>query len=223
MNNDKKMKISFYINMVITILMINAIIMSIMGIKFMYGYEPAEDIVGVPIFSYFTIQSNIFIGIVSFIFANKEYEIFKGKKKEIPKFYYILKMVATVSVSLTFFIVFAYLGFITKGGHLPLLRNTNLFFHLVIPVLSIINYLIFEKNDCIKFRYTIYGIIPTIFYEIYYGINLLVGMKDGKVPLTNDWYYFAQNGIINILIAVPSMIIVTYLLTLVIWRINKKI
>jgi len=178
--NNKKMKISFVINIIISILTINAIIMSIMGFKFMYGYEPSSEITGVPIFSYFTVQSNVFIGIISFIFANREYQIFKRRKK-IPFSYYIIKMVATVSVSLTFFVVFAYLGFVSKGGHIPLLRNSNLFFHLIIPVLSIINYVIFEKTNIIKFKHIIYGLIPTLLYEIYYIINLLLNMKNGIV------------------------------------------
>ena len=50
--NNKKMKISFVFNIIISILTINAIIMSIMGFKFMYGYEPSSEITGVPIFSY---------------------------------------------------------------------------------------------------------------------------------------------------------------------------
>ena len=55
--------------------------MSIMEFKFMYGYEPYPELIGVPIFSYYTIQSNVFMGIVSFVFANREYQIFKGRKK----------------------------------------------------------------------------------------------------------------------------------------------
>ena len=219
--NNKRMKISFVINILISIMMVNALIMSIMGFKFMYGYEPSSDITGVPIFSYFTVQSNIFMGIVSFIFANREYLILKGKKNNIPTIYYILKMIATVSVSLTFIVVFAYLGFITKGGHIPLLRNSNMFFHLIIPLVSLLNFIIFEKNSNIDFKYTIYGILPTFLYEIYYLTNILINMKDGNVELVNDWYYFAQNGIWNMIIVAPIMLGVTYLISIVIWKTNK--
>ncbi len=159
--NNKKMKISLVINVIISILTINAIIMSIMGFKFMYGYEPYPELVGIPIFSYYTVQSNIFMGIVSFVFANREYQILRGKKKEIPLIYYIFKMVATVAVSLTFFVVFAIFGFTSRGGHISLLKNSYLFFHLIIPVMSILNYVIFEKTNIIKFKYTFYGLLPT--------------------------------------------------------------
>lgn len=87
------------------------------------------------------------MGIVSFVFANREFQIFRGRKNDIPLVYYIFKMVATVAVSLTFFVVFAIFGFMTKGGHIPLLRNSYLFFRFLIPVMSILNYVIFEKTN----------------------------------------------------------------------------
>ena len=220
--DNKKIKIAFWINILISIMMINAIIMSIMGFKFMYGYEPSSEITGVPIFSYYTIQSNIFMGIISFIFANREYQIIKGRKKDIPLVYNVLKMVATVAVSLTFFVVFSYLGFITKGGHIPLLRNSNLFFHLIIPVVSILNFIILEKTNMIKFKHTFYGILPTLLYEIYYVINILINIKNEKITLVNDWYSFAQDGILKPIIISFMMLSITYIISLIIWKFNRK-
>ena len=219
---NKRMIISFSINIIIFIMTINAIIMSIMGFKFMYGYEPSSEIAGVPIFSYYTVQSNVFMGIVSFIFANREYQVITGRKKEISLVYYILKMTATVSVSLTFFVVFAYLGFITKGGHLPLLRNSNLFFHLIIPFVSIFNFAIFEKTEFLKMKHTFYGLLPTFLYEIYYVINILINMKSGVVSPVNDWYSFAQNGIWKSIMVAPIMLGITYVISLSIWKANSE-
>ena len=219
---NKKMVISFIINILISIMTVNAIIMSIMGFKFMYGYEPYPELIGVPIFSYYTVQSNIFMGIISFIFANREYQILRGRKKAIPTIYYIFKMVATVAVSLTFFVVFAIIGFMTKGGHIPLLRNSYLFFHLIIPVVSILNFVIFEKTNNIKFKYIFYGLLPTFLYEIYYTIIILVNMKNGTVSVRNDWYSFAQNGIVRTILVAPMMLGITFCLSLIIWKLNKK-
>ena len=188
----------------------------------MYGYEPYPELIGVPIFSYYTVQSNIFMGIISFIFANREYQILRGSKKEIPTIHYIFKMVATVAVSLTFFVVFAIIGFMTKGGHIPLLRNSYLFFHLIIPVVSILNFVIFEKTNNIKFKYIFYGLLPTFLYEIYYTINILVNMKNGTVSVRNDWYSFAQNGIVRTILVAPMMLGITFCLSLIIWKLNKK-
>ena len=179
--NNRKMMISFIINILISILTVNTIIMCITGFEFMKGYEPYPELFEVPIYSYYTVQSSIFMGIISFVFANREYQILKGRKKEISLVYYIFKMVATVAVSLTFFVVFAIFGFMARGGHIGLLRNSYLFFHLVIPVVSILNYVIFERTSIIKFKYIFYGILPTFLYEIYYTINILMNMKNGGV------------------------------------------
>ena len=131
-------------------------------------------------------------------------------------------MVATVSVSLTFFVVFAIFGFMARGGHLGLLRNSNLFFHLIIPVISILNFVIFEKNNILKFKHIFIGLLPTFLYEIYYTINILVHMKNGAVSLKNDWYSFAQNGLLRTILVAPMMLGITFCLSLVIWKLNKK-
>ena len=81
------MIISFIINILLSIMTVNAIIMSVIGFKFMYGYEPYPELIEVPIYSYFTVQSNVFMGIVSFVFANREYQILRGRKKKF--LYYI--------------------------------------------------------------------------------------------------------------------------------------
>lgn len=131
-------------------------------------------------------------------------------------------MVATVSVSLTFFVVFAIFGFMIQGGHIPLLQNSNLFFHLIIPVISILNYIFFEKTDIIKFKHIFYGVLPTILYEIYYTINILITMKNGKVSLEHDWYSFTQGGILRTILVAPVMLGITLCISLIIWKVNKK-
>ena len=64
--------------------------------------------------------------------------------------------------------------------------------------------------------------IPTILYEIFYTINVLLGLKDGKVSPTHDWYHFTQNGLL-IAISIPFvMLSITYIVALIIWIFNKK-
>ena len=56
-------------------------------------------------------------------------------------------------VTLTFSVVFLYLGPISKGGISKLLQNSNLFFHLVIPLLNIIDFVFFVKIDNPLYKY----------------------------------------------------------------------
>lgn len=220
--NNRNLKISFGINLFISILTLNIIIMTLMGHRFLFGNVDPSELDNVPVFCYFTTQSNVFMGIVSFIFANREYQVIRGKKKDINRFFYILKMIATVSVSLTFFVVFGYLGFVMEGGHASLLKYNNFFFHLFIPVISILNFLIFERNNTIKFKHTFLGLFPTLLYEIFYVVNLVINFNRGVITTDNsDWYYFLQADIWRPIIFAPLMLIITYLLSLTIWRLNK--
>ena len=106
---------------------------------------------------FFTVESNILMGIAALIFAINEIKVISGKTKEISTRNYILKLMSTTAVGLTFFVVFAYLGPIATTGVSSLLMNSNLFFHLIIPVLSILNFVLFERTDKLIFKNTLYG------------------------------------------------------------------
>ena len=220
--NNTRIKISLAFNILTVIMTVVALVIALSGLKFMNGYETRGELTGLQAFGYFTVQSNVFMAMVSLAFAIKEIQLLKGRIIKIPSKYYILKMIAVTAIGLTFFVVFIIFSTLLKNGLLPLIRNSNLFFHCIIPVISIINYTIFEKTDTIKFKHTFYGLIPTILYEMYYASNVLLNMKDGKVSPAHDWYYFAQNGLL-IAIAIPFVMLgITYIIALIIWKFNKK-
>ena len=50
------------------------------GFKFMYGYEPILETTKIGMLKFFTVQSNLFMGIVSLLFAIKEVKLLKEKK-----------------------------------------------------------------------------------------------------------------------------------------------
>ena len=187
----------------------------------MYGYDPVLESTKIGMLRFFTVESNMFMGIVALIYAINEIEILKGKKEEISLKNSVLKLMGTVAVSLTFLVVFTYLGPISKNGIPSLLMNSNLFFHLIIPVLSILVFVIFERTDKIKFRYAIFGVLPSFLYGIYYLTNILVHMENGKVSVIYDWYWFVQNGIWTAAIVAPMMLIATYVISIIIWRLNR--
>jgi hypothetical protein len=135
---------------------------------------------------------------------------------------YKLKLMATTAVSLTFIIVFTYLGPISKDGIISLLQNSNIFFHLVIPVLSIITFTLFERTNKLKFKDSLYGIIPTIIYAVLYLTNILIHMENGKVSPVYDWYWFVQNGVKTAIIVAPMIIIISYIISLILWKLNRK-
>ena len=162
------------------------------------------------------------MGIVAMLFAIQQYKVIKKKQKEINKIYYALYLMGTSAVSLTFFVVFAYLGNISEYGLKALLMNSNLFLHLIIPVASILNFIIFLRSNKLSFKYILWGVIPTFIYGIWYLTNVLIHMEDGKVSPRYDFYWFVQQGVKSAIIVVPIIFIISYLISLVLWRFNKS-
>ena len=223
MKNNKRVKMSLYINIIITILTIIATIIMITGFKFMTGVEPVLESTKIGVFKFFTVDSNLFAGIISFIFILNEISIIKGEKKEISDKLYILKLMATTAVSLTFIVVFVYLGNIAENGLISLLLNSNLFFHLIIPLLNIIDFIFFIKKDNITYKYAFYGLIPTLLYTVFYTTNVIIHIENGRVSPKYDWYWFVQNGLWTTVIVAPTILLITYIISLILLLLNKII
>ena len=223
MKNNKRVKMSLYLNIMITILTIIATIIMITGFKFMTGVEPVLESTKIGVFKFFTVDSNLFAGIISFIFILNEISIIKGEKKEISDKLYILKLMATTAVSLTFIVVFVYLGNIAENGLISLLLNSNLFFHLIIPLLNIIDFIFFIKKDNITYKYAFYGLIPTLLYAVFYTTNVIIHIENGRVSPKYDWYWFIQNGLWTMVIVAPTILLITYIISLILLLLNKII
>lgn len=218
----KHVIISLILNLIVFILSVMASIMMFTGFKFMHGYEPVLETRSIGMLRFFTVDSNIFAGIASLILAIYEIKLLKGKLDEIDTKIYVLKLMSATSVGLTFIVVFAYLGPISKGGIPSMLMNSNLFFHLIIPILSMASFVIFERTNKITFKNSLYGMLPTFLYEIYYLGNVFIHSENGVVSPIYDWYWFVQNGVWTSVIVAPMMLLITYAITFILWRLNKK-
>ncbi len=214
-----KYKLSLIFNIIIFMMVIGASIMMFTGFRFMPGKIILESN-KLGMFKFFTVDSNLFMGIISLLFAIFEIRLLRGNIDEIPRYMYILKLMATTGVTLTFIVVFAYLWPLVGSLYLMIL-NSNLFFHLLVPVFSMITFIFFERNNKISFKYSFYGVIPVIMYGLFYLINVLVHMNNGIVSPVYDFYYFVQNGVWTSIIVVPVMFIISYTISLILWRFNK--
>ncbi|MBR3134159.1 MAG: hypothetical protein IKG56_01695 [Clostridia bacterium] len=218
----RRLRISLVFNLLILFLTIVASIIMFTGFKFMNGPETTLESTKLGMLRFFTVESNMFMGISSLIFSITELQLLNKKINEIPIQAYIIKLMSTASVALTFLVVFTYLGPITEYGLPAMLMNSNLFFHLIIPVLSIFTFIVFERTDKLNLKHTIYGILPTILYALYYLINVLIHMENGRVSPKYDWYWFVQNGVWTAVIVAPMILLITYFISLILWRCNKK-
>ena len=205
----KKLKVSLILNSIIVFLVILMNIFMLAKIHFM---KPLDLLVvkGLENYKFYTADSNVLIGIISLVFI-----VYLLKLKSI----YILKMVGTICITITFIVTLCFLA--PMYGFYAMFNNCNLFFHLIIPLLSIITYVFFEKHDN-KYKYAVYGIIPMFIYGIFYIINVLVHLQDEGVTFKYDFYGFLQGNINNIYLAIPIVFLVGYLISLLIVFLNKK-
>lgn len=209
----KKVYGSLLLNLFTTIsVIVCAIILSIRGPK---------------TFRMFTTQSNIVSGIVAAIIVVFDILILLKKYNEIPNWLKIVKMIATTGVTLTFFVVVFYLGFVAVAqgySYFIIFRSTNICFHLLTPISAILSFILFEGKSNIKFKYTFLNMIHMICYAIFYTINVFTHLNsDGSVNKDYDWYYFVLGENWTYIFAVLGILIVTYGIGLVLWFTNKKL
>ena len=214
------LKKSFIMNILIFIIVVLGIIFMMTGFKFMGNHEVLSS-TGLSPFRFYTVDSNIFVGVASLILIIYECLYLKGKIKEIPKYVYVIKYIGTVAVTLTFLVTLLYLAPMFGDKFILLYLNSNLLFHLIVPLLSFISFVIFEKTK-LEFKHTFYGVSTMLIYGIFYGINVYIHQVDGIVPTEYDWYGFVRGGISSMFIVYFIMFIFTYVISYMTYKLNSE-
>ncbi len=188
------------------------------GFKFMPD-ETLLELTKMEMFKFYTVDSNILMGIMALIMIIYERKLIKKEIKEIPGFVYLLKFIGTSAITLTFVVTLFFLS--PQYGFYAMYNNNNLFFHLIIPLLSIITYVIYEKHD-IKYKYAFLGIIPMFIYSIYYASMIFIHLNDGGLTFKYDFYGFLAGNINNVYIVLPVIYLFSYLVSIILVYLNKK-
>lgn len=153
---------------------------------------------------YFTVLSNLLLGISALIYAVYLILLLVGKRQELPQPVLLLKYAATVSVALTFLTVMLFLG--PHYGYGSMFRGANLWFHLVIPLAAACSFCLLERDGALSLRASFFAVLPMVLYGVGYVINLLLhGLGEGKD--THDWYGFAQGGPLSSAVIFAVMIL----------------
>ena len=214
----KKIKISLILNIIIVLLVLLGSIFMFTGFRFM----PASDLVlqtsKLGMFKYYTVDSNILVGIVSLFLIIYEYKLINKKIDKIPKKIYLLKFMGTAGITLTFLTTLLFLA--PQYGFYAMYNNTNLLFHLIVPLLSLISYIVFEKYDN-KYKYSVLGIVPMFIYSIFYTVNIIIHLDEGTMKY--DIYGFLKGDINNAYIVLPSIYLVSLLISVVLIFLNRRV
>ena len=178
-------KISVCLNIVIAVLVVGYTVWMMAGIE-----GPLADR-GAAALKFFTVDSNILMGITAVIAA-----VLKIKRKgELPRWALALYLVAAASVMLTFLVVALILAPFVPTGYFSLFLKYNFFFHFFVPVLGAVDFIFFEDGRRLRFRACFLALIPVVLYAIYYIVPLMVtAAPDGTVNAARDWYMFFRLG-----------------------------
>ena len=137
---------------------------------------------------YFTVESNLLVGLVAILWI--VFRLTKGKGN-IPGWVAILKYLSSASVFVTFAVVLVFLG--PLYGYALMYYGANLFFHLLIPLLAIAEE-VFLKEEKVTFRESFLAMIPPFLYGLAYLTNCLVNGIGSWDTVKNDWYSFLEWG-----------------------------
>ena len=153
---------------------------------------------------YFTVESNLLVGIVSVLWLVLRFV--KGKDA-LPKWLTYLKYLSAASVFVTFSVVVLFLG--PLYGYGRMYYGSNLFFHLLIPLAAIAEFALFEEGE-ITFRASFTAVIPPVIYGIGYLVNCLVNGVGSWETVRNDWYSFLEWGY-------PVGIVIFFVIAAIAW------
>jgi hypothetical protein len=198
-----------------------ATVSMIVGFQFM-GDVRVLSSMNVAAFRYFTVDSNVFAGIVSLAYIIWKLSPSGRGHEQLPKPLYVLKLAATTGVMLTMMVTVFFLAPRSKTTYFAYFMNANFFMHLITPLLCIISFVFFEpaQSGRAPFALSFTGVIPMVLYAFFYIPNILLHLEDGKTSRTYDWYGFLDGGLNTIYFVIPLLIIVTWLFALGLWALN---
>ena len=112
--------------------------------------------------------------------------------------------------------------FLAPGyGFDKMYNYANLFFHGLLPVFAMANYVFFNKEGRIRFKDTPFAIIPSFLYGIVYFT--IVASNNAYGDLNYDFYMFGQDGpwigALNFL----AVMAIAYIMGLIIYFINRLV
>ena len=135
---------------------------------------------GIMCLRYFTVQSNIFAGVVALIAL-----FYQGKATK------VLKLMSATATGLTFAVVAFFLG--PMYGYHRMYKNANLYFHLIVPLIAMIDFILLTDVPK-KMKWKILSAMLTVLYGIGYILNILINGMGGRYPRNNDFYFFLRWG-----------------------------
>ena len=125
----------------------------------------------------------------------------------IPEWIWMLKYIGTAAVTVTMLTVLFFLApSFGKGALKVLLSGTDLFMHLITPLLALVSFCVFEKRG-MSFGQSLWGMLPVVLYGPVYLYKILFALPEKR---WDDFYGFNKQG--KWPVAFAGMVIGTFLI-----------
>ena len=149
---------------------------------------------GASVFYFFTVQSNIFIIAMAFLFLGHQIICLINKKETVNQVMLQIKFVATVAITITFLVFFTMLAPLMGVDYLLSFKNFSL--HAIVPILAIIDFIVFDTDINLSYPKSLIAAIAPISYVFFvYAIGVPL-----KLQYAENLYFpyfflnYEQNG-----------------------------
>lgn len=215
----KRIKTAYILNLCIVALEIFAVGWMFSGLR-LPGTGSTLSASRIAMFKFFTVDSNVIMGIVSAKVAIDLKKIMRGKMETLPKLDYLLTLMGATGVTLTMLVTVFYLAPTIPNGWFVCFNNSNLFLHVINPIVSIVTFLFFERTDKMNFKDAVLGVVPMSIYAVFYITMAIINSKDGYVLPGYDFYGFFAFGLKSGFIVFPIIFLLTYGISAGLYKLN---
>ena len=153
-------------------------------------------------FLYFTIQSNITIIGIEIVFLIDAIRQLLGKSTFINQILLKIKYIFVVAITITFLVFTTLLAPTLTTSYL--LSYNNLSLHIIVPILALTDFFIFDKDIEMKVSTAFLGTAMPVYYFVFFFIGTKVGFRyigNAKAPyffLEYDnltWFKITEKGL----------------------------
>lgn len=135
---------------------------------------------------FFTTQSNILVAAASLLTV-----LALSSEGTIPRWIWTLKYIGTAAVTVTMLTVFLFLApSIGKDWVKYLLTGSDIFMHLLTPLLALVSFCVFERQG-MTFCESLWGLLPVLLYGPLYLYKILFAPPEKR---WDDFYGFNKQG-----------------------------
>lgn len=185
---QKTHAVNSWLNLILSSVIVICVFVSVV-INLLASPTQVVQEVGLKTFRMFTVLSNMFVGITAAMSIPFAVDGIRQKNYHLPRWIVDLTFVSVTSISLTFVITLVILS-PQAGFVLMMATRSNLLLHTITPVAAIVLFLFINIYHNIKFRTTLYAMIPVVLYAAaYLVLAIAVGEEQGG---WRDHYHFEE-------------------------------